>query len=228
MFFPSRRSSRLAAAVAVMVLPLSFAACSTQPGTTPAPETSAPSAAPPASDPSAVNPNASTAPSESASASAAAEDVTFGSGCASVPKTGKGSFAGMAQDRVATAASNNDQLSTLVKAVKAAKLVDTLNNAEDITVFAPNNNAFGKIKASTLAKLLAKPSKLSDVLTMHVVKGQLTPADLAGSHKTLNGKSITVEGSGEDFTVNGNAKVVCGNVQTANATVYIIDSVLMP
>jgi uncharacterized surface protein with fasciclin (FAS1) repeats len=62
-----------------------------------------------------------------------------------------------------------------------------------------------------------------------VVPGQLTPDQLAGTHKTLEGGKITVKGSGEDFTVgNGGAKVVCGNIPTANATVYVIDSVLMP
>jgi len=70
---------------------------------------------------------------------------------------------------------------------------------------------------------------LSDVLTGHVVAGRLTPADLAGEHQTLNKDAkITVTGSGEDFKVNGTASVICGNVQTANATVYIIDEVLMP
>jgi uncharacterized surface protein with fasciclin (FAS1) repeats len=61
-----------------------------------------------------------------------------------------------------------------------------------------------------------------------VVPGKLTPADLAGEHKTLGGGTITVEGSGESFTVDGSAKVICGNVTTANATVYIIDGVLLP
>jgi len=60
------------------------------------------------------------------------------------------------------------------------------------------------------------------------VAGQLTPEDLAGEHETLNGDMVKVEGSGEDFTVDGDAAVICGNVPTANATVYIVDSVLMP
>ena len=68
---------------------------------------------------------------------------------------------------------------------------------------------------------------LTKVLTNHVIPGKLAPDKLAGEHKTLGGGTITVEGSGEDFTV-GNAKVICGNVQTANATVYIIDDVLLP
>ena len=65
------------------------------------------------------------------------------------------------------------------------------------------------------------------MLTYHVVSGRLSPEMLAGTHKTLQGTTLTVKGSGEDFTVNG-AKVVCGNVQTANATVYLVDGVLSP
>jgi uncharacterized surface protein with fasciclin (FAS1) repeats len=153
----------------------------------------------------------------------------FGSACASVPKDGAGSFAGMAQDPVATAASNNPALSTLVQAVTAAKLGDTLNSAQDITVFAPTNDAFKALDPATLKAAMDDPTGLlTKVLQNHVVAGRLTPEDLAGEHKTLGGGTIKVEGSGESFTVDGTAKVVCGNVQTANATVYIIDSVLLP
>jgi len=158
-----------------------------------------------------------------------AMNAQFGSGCAAVPKDGKGSFKGMATDPVATAASNNPLLSTLVGAVKSAGLVDTLNSAQDITVFAPVNDAFAKVDPATMKKAMADPKGLlTKVLTNHVVPGKLTPADLAGTHKTLGGGTITVKGSGEDFTVNGKAKVICGNVTTANATVYIIDDVLLP
>jgi uncharacterized surface protein with fasciclin (FAS1) repeats len=153
----------------------------------------------------------------------------FGPGCADVPADGAGSFDGMAQEPVATAASSNPLLSTLVTAVGEAGLVDTLNSAEDITVFAPSNDAFAAMDKATLDKAMKDPKGLlSTVLTYHVVEGKLAPADLAGTHKSLQGGEVTVEGSGEDFTVDGNAKVVCGNVQTANATVYIIDQVLMP
>jgi uncharacterized surface protein with fasciclin (FAS1) repeats len=135
----------------------------------------------------------------------------------------------MAADPVATAASNNPALSTLVTAVKAAGLVDTLNSAQGITVFAPADSAFAAMDQATLKKALADPKGLlTTVLTYHVVSGKLTPAMLAGTHKTLQGGTVTVTGSGTDFTVNGSAKVVCGNVQTANATVYIIDGVLIP
>jgi uncharacterized surface protein with fasciclin (FAS1) repeats len=81
----------------------------------------------------------------------------------------------------------------------------------------------------TLEKALGDPTGLlTTVLTYHVVQGQLTPDQLAGSHKTLQGGTIQVTGSGQDFTVNGNSRVVCGNIKTANATVYLIDQVLLP
>jgi uncharacterized surface protein with fasciclin (FAS1) repeats len=159
--------------------------------------------------------------------------MNFGAGCASVPSSGSGSFTGMAQDPVATAASHNPVLSTLVTAVGKAGLGDTLNSAQGITVFAPDNPAFQKIPSATLDSVLANKAELTKILTYHVVAGRLTPAELAGTHKTLEGGNVTVSGSGESFTVTGGtasntANVVCGNVQTANATVYIIDSVLMP
>ncbi|HEU4998856.1 MAG TPA: fasciclin domain-containing protein [Lapillicoccus sp.] len=153
----------------------------------------------------------------------------FGAACSAVPKDGKGSFNGMATDPVATAASNNPVLSTLVTAVKAAGLVDTLNSAPAVTVFAPTNDAFAKIPADTLNKVLADKETLTKILTNHVVAGKIAPNQLAGDHKTLAGTTLTVKGSGEMFTVGKeNANVVCGNVMTANATVYIVDSVLMP
>jgi uncharacterized surface protein with fasciclin (FAS1) repeats len=135
----------------------------------------------------------------------------------------------MATDPVATAASHNPALTTLVGAVAKAGLVDSLNSAQGITVFAPVNDAFGKVPKATLTKALGDPKGLlTTVLTYHVVPGRLTPDQLAGMHKTLQGTTLDVTGSGENFTVNGSAKVVCGNVPTANATVYLIDGVLLP
>ncbi|MGW4800176.1 fasciclin domain-containing protein [Nonomuraea sp. NPDC004297] len=152
----------------------------------------------------------------------------FGPACSAVPTTGKGSFTGMAADPVATAASHNPALSTLVTAVKKAGLVDTLNGADGITVFAPTNQAFAKIDKKTLAKVLANKKMLTSILTYHVVQGRKTPTDLRrGSFTTLQGGKVTSRGSGATFTIN-NARVVCGDVPTRNATVYIIDTVLMP
>jgi uncharacterized surface protein with fasciclin (FAS1) repeats len=153
----------------------------------------------------------------------------FGAACSTVPASGPGSLDALAQDPVATAASNTPELSTLVTAVTKADLAGTLNSAEGITVFAPTNDAFAAVPKATLDKALGDPKGLlTTVLTYHVVPGQLAPDQLAGSHKTLQGTTLEVTGSGEDFTVNGTSGVVCGNIKTANATVYLIDQVLLP
>lgn len=217
------RSARLAAIGAALVLPLSVAACGMDSDTTAAPgggTSSAPMSSPSMSAPA----------SPSASSSMDTMNKPFGAACSAVPTSGKGSFDGMSSDPVATAASNNPVLSTLVSAVKEAGLVDTLNTAEDITVFAPTNDAFDDVDPATLKKAMGDPKGLlTDVLTAHVVAGRLSPDQLAGEHQSLNkSQPVTVTGSGESFEVNGQAMVVCGNVQTANATVYIIDHVLLP
>jgi uncharacterized surface protein with fasciclin (FAS1) repeats len=186
-----------------------------------------------ASSTPAAAPTSSPAASSSAMASGAGSSASamsdFGPACSSVPKTGAGSFTGMASAPVATAASANPVLSTLVTAVKKAGLVDTLNAANGITVFAPDNSAFAKISSSTLDSVLANKGELTKILTYHVVAGRYTPAQLASGKtlKTLEGGTVITAMSGGTYTVNG-AEVVCGNVQTANATVYIIGSVLMP
>ena len=166
-------ATKIAALAAVVAFPLSLAACGDAAGSGAAP---ASSAAAPSS--SAAAPSSSAAATPSASASDAS--APFGSGCSAVPTSGKGSFDGMSQDPVATAASNNPALSTLVTAVKAAGLVDTLNNAENITVFAPTNDAFKKIDPATLKKVLADKKTLTAILTGHVTSPKLSPTDLAG------------------------------------------------
>jgi uncharacterized surface protein with fasciclin (FAS1) repeats len=203
-------------------LPIGLAAC----GSTNTPAASAAAVAP--STTSSAPMTSSSSPTSSATSSAMMGQP-FGAACTAVPKDGKGSFSGMATDPVATAASNNPLLSTLVTAVKAAGLVDTLNSAPAITVFAPTNDAFAKIPADTLNKVLADKETLTKILTNHVVAGKIAPDKIAGDQKTLAGTTLTVTGSGEKFTVGKeNANVLCGNVTTANATVYIVDSVLMP
>ncbi|MFL6079419.1 MAG: fasciclin domain-containing protein [Ornithinibacter sp.] len=212
------RTSRLTIAALALALPLSLAACGSSDADSGA-GAAASSSAPMTS---------SAMPSPSESMGAANASMPFGPGCAAVPADGAGSFTGMATDPVATAASNNPLLSTLVTAVGKAGLGETLNTAKDITVFAPTNDAFAALDKATLDKAMGDPKGLlTTVLTNHVVEGRLTPEMLAGDHKTLAGTTITVDGMGEDFTV-GKAKVVCGDVQTANATVYIVDGVLLP
>ncbi|MDV6266944.1 fasciclin domain-containing protein [Rhodococcus globerulus] len=156
-----------------------------------------------------------------------------GAGCAdyaaAVP-TGAGSVSGMAQDPVVTAASNNPLLTTLTAAVSGqlnpdVNLVDTLNGGE-FTVFAPVDAAFAKIDPATIDSLKTDSATLTKILTYHVVPGQIAPADIDGTHTTAEGGTVTVTGSGDDIKVN-DATVLCGGVKTANATVYLIDSVLM-
>ncbi len=150
----------------------------------------------------------------------------FGSGCSAVPTKGAGSFSGMTSAPVATAASHNPVLSTLVTAVEKAGLVDTLNNAKALTVFAPDNSAFAAIPAKTLNGILANKMELTKLLEYHVVAGRLSPSMLAGVHTTIEGGKLSIAGSGTTFNIDGTSTVVCGDVQTANATVYIVNSVL--
>lgn len=157
-----------------------------------------------------------------------------GPGCAGyaaqVPE-GAGSVAGMAQDPVATAASNNPMLTTLTAAVSGklnpgVNLVDTLNGGE-FTVLAPTDDAFAKIDAATLEKLKTDAPLLTSILTYHVIPGQLSPAEVAGKHKTVEGGEVNVTGAGEALKFDQSG-LVCGGVKTANATVYMVDTVLMP
>ena len=158
---------------------------------------------------------------------ATAGDQVFGPACDAVPTSGAGSFDGMVQDPVATAASNNPLLGTLVTAVGEAGLVDTLNDAEALTVFAPTDDAFGAIPEDTLNAVLADKDTLTSILTYHVVGGQLDPEAVVGKQETLQGGTVNVKGDTDGMTVNG-ANILCCNIPTANATVDVIDTVLMP
>ncbi|WP_418768016.1 fasciclin domain-containing protein [Mycobacterium neumannii] len=165
---------------------------------------------------------------------ATAQAEMVGPGCTAyaqqVPE-GPGSVMGMAQDPVTVAASNNPLLTTLTKAVSGqlnpnVNLVETLDGGQ-FTVFAPTDDAFAKIDPATIETLKTDSELLTSILTYHVVPGQADPAQVVGTHKTVQGSDVTVSGHGSDLRVN-DASVVCGGVQTANATVYLIDTVLMP
>jgi uncharacterized surface protein with fasciclin (FAS1) repeats len=181
-----------------------------------------------------MKPATSTAAPATSSAMADPAADLVGPGCsdyAALHPSGPASVAGMAQDPVATAASNNPMLSTLTSALSGqlnpnVNLVDTLNNGQ-YTVFAPTNDAFSKLPAATIDQLKTDSQMLKNILTYHVVQGQLSPAKVDGTHKTLQGADLTVAGQGNDLKVN-NAGLVCGGVHTANATVYMIDTVLTP
>jgi uncharacterized surface protein with fasciclin (FAS1) repeats len=166
---------------------------------------------------------------------APAPEGPFGPGCSAVPPSGAGSFADMAGAPVVTAASRNPLISSLARGVQRAGLVESFNGAQDVTVLAPANAAFEAVPAADLQALLADTPRLTAVLTHHVIQGRIPPGELAGTHTTLNNDEVTIEGSGEDFTITAEqtvlqrpAAVVCGNVETANATVYIVDQVLVP
>jgi uncharacterized surface protein with fasciclin (FAS1) repeats len=170
----------------------------------------------------------------SAAPSAVAADASrpVGPGCAQLPTA---TLRAMSTQPALTAVSKNPQLTSLVRAVTTASLVDTLNTTGNITVFAPANSAFQAVPADQLKVLMADTAKLTAVLTHHVVGGRLTPERLAGALTTLDNDKLTVTGSGPGLTISGEqtlsgqpAHVVCGNLQTANATVYVVDQVLKP
>lgn len=202
------------AGVAALSL-LGTAACSSDDDNAASPASSAPPAA------------MSTAPMDPAA------DLV-GPGCkdyaAKVP-SGPGSVTGMSQSPVAVAASNNPLLTTLVQAVSGklnpeVNLVDTLNGGQ-FTVFAPVDSAFAKVDPATINTLKTDAAMLRKILTYHVVQNQMAPSKVGGEHVTVAGPKLTVTGTGDAMKVN-NAAVICGGVHTANATVYLIDTVLTP
>ena len=170
-------------------------------------------------------------------------DMPCGDGCASVPTSGKGSFDGMSSDPVATAASNNPLLSTLVTAVTKAGLGDTLNNAENITVFAPTNDAFAKLSAGTVETLLKPENRdqLTKVLTYHVIPGKLTAAAIlkainAGGGQatltTVEGSQLTAKLDGQNVVLvdesNRTSIVTKTDLVQSNGVIHVIDTVVLP
>ncbi|PPI02199.1 fasciclin [Rathayibacter sp. AY1B7] len=225
----STKRSALAAFALLGTAALGLTACSSGSGST----TAASDAATEMSTPMATS-SASASSTPMATMDPAANLV--GPGCAAYAEQvpdGAGSVEGMSLDPVATAASNNPLLTTLTAAVSGGlnpdvNLVDTLNSGE-FTVFAPVDDAFAKLDAATVGSLKTPEgaATLSSILTYHVVPGQIAPDAIAGDHATVQGGNLTVTGSGDDLKVN-DASVICGGVQTANATVYLIDTVLTP
>jgi uncharacterized surface protein with fasciclin (FAS1) repeats len=216
------RSTLTAATIAAMAV-LGLSACSNDSSTS-------------ASSSSEATTSAEATSSAPAMAPAAADPAAnlIGAGCAAYAKQvpeGPGSVAGMAQDPVTVAASNNPMLKTLTQALSGklnpnVNLIDTLNGGE-FTVFAPTDDAFAKIDPATIEKLKTDSDLLTSILTYHVVPGQASPAKVVGTHKTVQGADVTVTGEGDALEVN-DAGLVCGGVSTANAQVYMIDTVLMP
>lgn len=157
-----------------------------------------------------------------------------GGGCAdyvlAVP-TGPGALDGMGRDPVAVALGNSPLLTTFAGALMGnlnpeVNLFDAVNTGQ-FTVFAPTDDAFGKVNPETIEKFKGDPKLLTSVLNYHVIPGQIVPEDIVGEHKTVQGQPLTVTGSEESLRVN-DAGVVCGGIRTANATVYLVDTVLTP
>jgi uncharacterized surface protein with fasciclin (FAS1) repeats len=117
---------------------------------------------------------------------------------------------------------------TLVTAVTAAGLVDTLSGPGPFTVFAPNDEAFAKLPQDTLDEILADKEQLTKILTYHVVSGKKMAADISGVTKaeTLQGGDVAID------TTNGvkvnDAKVVTADIECSNGVIHVIDTVLMP
>lgn len=133
-----------------------------------------------------------------------------------------------AQSDIVDTAVSAGSFNTLVAAVKAADLVDTLKGPGPFTVFAPTDEAFAKIPKADLDALLADKEKLTAVLTYHVVPGKVMAADVKpGMVKTVQGGEITVAVEGSTVKVD-NATVVKTDINTSNGVIHVIDSVIMP
>lgn len=219
------RKTQLAVIGAVAAATLSIAACGSSDTASTGSSSTAGAAA-----------TTTTAAASSSAMAGASDGVTqttdvFGAGCASVPQdpANKGSLQGMVSDPVATAASNNPLLTKLVAAVGAANLGDTLNSQAAITVFAPYDPAFAELGDAKFAELAADPATLGKILQYHVVGKRYDAKGLeaAKTVDSLTGQKLTIAGTGDTMTVNG-APVLCGNVPTKNATVFVIGKVLTP
>lgn len=127
---------------------------------------------------------------------------------------------------------NADNVTTLVAAVKAAGLVETLSSPGPFTVFAPTNSAFAKLPAGTVETLVKPENKtqLTSILTYHVVAGRLKVSDLYDGQKlkTVNGQELTVNVKDGKVWINGSAMVETANVISSNGVTHVIDTVLLP
>lgn len=219
-----RRTTAVCAAVMSLAVVLSSCSSSKKSASTSAPATSTTSAAPTTSS------AATSEASSPAASSPAAAKTLFGPGCATLGLTDQ-ELAPAVAAPVATVVGNVPFLSNVIAASNAAGLTNTLNAAPALTVFAPVDDAFKKEPPGQLQSLLTNPkmkSQLVATLKYHIVGGKIQKAQLAGKHTTLEGQAITVAGSGDAFTVNGTAKIICGGIQTKNAVVYLLDTVLHP
>lgn len=166
---------------------------------------------------------------EAAAAAAAMHGLPFGGDCASLPDQGQGSIQSMAGYPVEAAVAHNPQLTMFARIIRAAGLAGRLNSATSLTVFAPDNNAFAQFGTGNIQTLLASKPDLHHLVRYQIVQGRVTPARLATGEPltSLLGTSVYPSGSAGMYWVD-NARVICGNIRTANATVYIVNQLMVP
>jgi uncharacterized surface protein with fasciclin (FAS1) repeats len=161
-----------------------------------------------------------------------------GPGCAAYAKkytTGPGSVAALADQPVAAAIEDHPMLRLFASAISGelnerVKLTQVLD-AGEFTIFAPTDDAFRAKVPEQWMRTLAEPKSadaLTDLLLFHLVAGQRAPSELPGSLETRSGEKLSIERDGDRIRIADQANVVCGGLRTANATIYLIDSVLMP
>jgi transforming growth factor-beta-induced protein len=135
-----------------------------------------------------------------------------------------------AQPDIVDIAVADGRFTTLVAAVTAAGLVDTLKSDGPFTVFAPTDAAFAALPAGTVDALLADPNLLTDVLLYHVVPGEVYAADVVGlsSAQTAQGASINIGAGPTGVSLNGSANVIITDIQASNGVIHVIDAVIFP
>lgn len=173
--------------------------------------------------------------SDSSSGSSPSAAATSAAASSAAPSSAAASPSAAMSDEAATGdivavASANPTTTTLVTALDAAGLVETLQGPGPFTVFAPTDEAFAALPAGVLDKLVQPQNKdaLTKILTYHVVSGEVMSSDVkAGDVPTVEGQSITVT-TDNGVTLNGTAKVVTPDVEASNGVIHLIDSVLLP
>lgn len=216
------RTSRTAVIAALSAIAIAGAACGNDNDTSKSESTSATTA------------RSTTMMTTTSGQGQAPMSAPVGPGCAGYAEqapSGPGSLESMATQPVTAAAADSPLLKTLTAAVSGqlnpqVNLTATLDGGE-FTIFAPVDSAFEALDPATLDSLKTDSAKLTSILTYHAVPGRVGPDDIAGTHTTVEGSDVTVARDGDRITVN-DASVVCGGIQTANATVYLIDQVLTP
>jgi uncharacterized surface protein with fasciclin (FAS1) repeats len=202
------RQLRLAG-LAVLAAGLATAGCGVSPG---------PSATPTGTGPP---PGARTVPAHQGSG-------TVGAGCAMIPAHGAGNLRSLGSRPALGAAASNPQLSVFASAVRSAGLTGTLNSGHAATIIIPANSAFAGLTAAGIARL-RNHRELRRIVTYQATGRAITPAQFAAgtSPATLEGSTLRLSRAGRDYKVNG-ATVLCGNIKTAGASLYIVSKVLLP